>query len=521
VISDYDRARANVHYEEALRLSPDNALYQVALAESYGRSRHGNEAANVERGYQALMAVIDRLPPDAGTLKVAYELAGRMADYDAVDMLGDFTSRGRRWAEAGRHTAFLIHLADVRTLEDRHELVQQHLTWGRKAETAAKRRPIARRPPRPADGKIRIGFMSSDLRNHPVAYFALPLFEHYDRSRFEIYCYSFFQGDEDGLQKKISESVTAFRWVKDISERDAAQMIADDQLDMLIELGGSTHMNKLSVMAYKPAPLSASWLGYPHSAGLETIDHFILDPYVVPEDRSLLVEEPLLMPRSWIAMGELAFRERPIEEVIPETRNGYLTLGTANNPYKYSRDMLRGWARIVAAIPNSRFLFVRPEGDAPSFRKNILAQFAAEGVEADRVMFEAVRGAHMPFYNQIDMSLDTFPQTGGTTTCEALFMGVPVVTRIGPAVFERLSYSILTNAGLPDLCARSDEEFTEIALKLAGDKARRQAMRTSLRTQLKASPLGQTQQFAVDFYAMIEQAVETAKANGKIPQAAA
>ncbi|CAN5528268.1 tetratricopeptide repeat protein [soil metagenome] len=516
VISDYDRPRANQYFERAVELDPENAQYRVALAESYGRSRYGDEAAHVEAGYQTLVGVVDRLPEDPGALKVAYELMGRVADYNSVDKLGDFTTRGRTWAEAGRHTAFLIHLAGVEAEGDRDELVEQHRIWGHLAEASAARRPITRKAPRAPNGKIRVGFMSSDLRAHPVAYFALPLFEHYDRSKFEIYCYSFFQGEEDGLQKRIAGWVDAFRWEKEISDRDAAQMIADDQLDMLIELGASTHMNKLAVMAFKPAPLSASWLGYPHSVGLQTIDHFILDPYVVPERRELVIEEPLLMPKSWIAMGDLSFPDRPITPVIPQDRNGFLTLGTANNPYKYSRAMLRTWAKVTAAIPESRFMFLRPEGNAPSFRKNILAHFAAEGVSEDRVRFESVRGAHMPFYNDMDMSLDTFPQTGGTTTCEALFMGVPVVTLVGPAVFERLSYSILSNAGLGDLCAKTEAEFVDIAVRLAADHDRRQALRTGLRATLKASPLGQTHQFAIDFYKMIERAVNAAKAKGKI-----
>jgi protein O-GlcNAc transferase len=169
------------------------------------------------------------------------------------------------------------------------------------------------------------------------------------------------------------------------------------------------------------------------------------------------------------------------------------------------------WAQVTAAIPEARFMFIRPESGAPSFRKHMEEIFAAEGVPADRLRFQDVRGAHMPFYNDLDMSLDTFPQTGGTTTCEALFMGVPVVTLVGDAVFERLSYSILTNAGLGDLCAFSRDEFVRIALKLAGDRPRRQALRTSLRGMLKESPLGQTKQFALDFYEMIEGAVNKAR----------
>jgi len=301
--------------------------------------------------------------------------------------------------------------------------------------------------------------------------------------------------------------VDGFRWTKEITDRDAAQMIADDQLDMLIELGGTTHMNKLVVMAFKPAPLQASWLGYPHSAGLTSIDHFILDPFVVPEDRTLLIEEPLLMPKSWIAMGELAFPQRPITPGTPESRKGYLTYGTANNPYKYSKAMVQTWAKIVAATPDAQFLFVRPEAGSPTFRAHIEAIFEGEGVSKDRVRFESIRGAHMPFYNEIDISLDTFPQTGGTTTCESLFMGVPVISLVGPTVFERLSYSILNNAGLGDLCTFSREEFMQTALRLAADAPRRAKLRHELREMLKQSPLGQTKAFAEDFFAMVEGAV--------------
>ncbi|MDP3488690.1 MAG: tetratricopeptide repeat protein [Phenylobacterium sp.] len=514
VISDIDRPRANIHLRRAVELNPEDLDYRMALVESLVRSRHGDEAAHLDDAYAELKAASAlRTLTSPAQLKVASEVLSRVADFEGLDAVCDFKETGRLWADQGRHTALLSQLSRVKTPEDRGELILQHRIWGEYVQERVQHYPL-RRPttPRPDNGKIRIGFMSSDLRMHPVAYFSLPLFENIPRDRFEIYCYSYYQGQEDSLQKRITDLVDVFRWEQEISDFDAAQMICDDQLDMLIELGGSTHMNKLNVMAWKAAPLQASWLGYPHSSGLDTIDHLILDPYLVPPRRELLIEQPLLMPASWIAMGELAFPERPMAAEPPVVANGYVTFGTANNPYKYSRAMVAEWAKVTAAVPNSRFMFVRPEGGTAAFRDNISAIFEAEGVSRDRLRFEAVRGAHMPFYNEMDISLDTFPQTGGTTTCESLWMGVPVVTLVGAGLFERLSCSILGNAGLHDLCTGDLDGYREAAVRLAGDVERLRKLRRGLRPTLKASRLGQTKAFAVDFYKMLEAAVATRRA---------
>ncbi|MCR5877521.1 hypothetical protein LRS04_03365 [Phenylobacterium sp. J367] len=352
--------------------------------------------------------------------------------------------------------------------------------------------------------------MSSDLRQHPVGYFALPLFDHVDRERFEVFVYSYNLGKSDPLQEYIAGQVEAYRWWPDISVRDAAQAIADDQLDMLIELGGSTYMNKLEVMAWRPAKLQASWLGYPHSAGLSTIDYFVCDPYSKPEQPDLLIEQPLVMPHTWLALGRAVFSDQhPMTDGLPEDRNGFITFGTANNPHKYSREVLRTWAKVTASVPNARFAFVRPEGGTSAFRENVLKEFAAEGVPEDRVIFHAVRGRHMPFYNEIDITLDPFPLTGGTTTTESLWMGVPLVSLRGEAFFERLSYSILSNAGLGDLCATTLEGYRDLAVGLAGDRERRRALRTGLRETIRNSPLGRTDVWARDFYDMVAGAVES------------
>jgi predicted O-linked N-acetylglucosamine transferase (SPINDLY family) len=387
-------------------------------------------------------------------------------------------------------------------------LVEWHRVWGRAADAMAARTPLAMPAVRTRHAKLRVGLMSSDLRNHPVSYFALPLIELYDRKRFELFCYSFYEGEEDGVQKHIRGQVDGFRLAPGIPDRDAAQMIANDQLDMLFELGGSTWMNKLKVMAWRPARLQASWLGYPHSAGLETIDHILVDPFILPEDPALLIEKPFLVNRSWVVLGRLGFGPQiEILPTLPEERQGHLTFGTANNPYKYNATAMRLWASIMREVEGSHFLFIRPEGGTEAFRDNIRKLFASEGVAPERIEFEAVRATHMPHYNRIDIALDTFPQTGGTTTCEALWMGVPTVTLVGPAFFERLSHSNLNNAGLPGLSCFSPAAYRRTALELAQDRPRRTWWRRSLRQMIRGNPLGRQDWWVEDFQDAVVKAV--------------
>jgi predicted O-linked N-acetylglucosamine transferase (SPINDLY family) len=268
-------------------------------------------------------------------------------------------------------------------------------------------------------------------------------------------------------------------------------------------------MNNLNVMAYKPARVQASWLGYPHSAGPASIDYILVDPHNRPTDDALLIEKPLELARSWVVLGDLGFNDAiAITPGTPEARCGHLTFGTMNNPYKFTRAVLAAWARATAAVPGARFLFVRPEAGHVPFQDNVRAVFAEYGVDPERVEFEAVRGTHMPHYNRIDIALDAFPQTGGTTTCEALWMGVPTVSLAGPCFFERLSRSNLINAGLGDLVAETLDEFQAKALALAADAPRRAGLRASLRADIRARPLGRADWFVQDFQAAVIRAVD-------------
>lgn len=508
LLAQTDRARSLVHLRRATALDPRDLDHVTVLIQTLERAAYPDEGAALEEAYQLAHSVLAPGATKPGQTKLLKDVFARVCAFDEADALGDFSTLGRSWAQAGLQTALIRQLAAVRSNADRTELVEQHRIWGRDLEAVAAQTPLRRPPPRPRDDRIRLGFMSSDLRRHPVAWFAQPLFDHVDRERFALYAYSFYTGQEDATQARIASQVEAFRWTPETTDRRAAQMIADDDLDMLIELGGSTHMNRLGTMAWRPAPLQASWLGYPHSSGLSTIDYFVCDPWNRPTDPALLIETPLVLPRSWVALGEV-FASAPLPRPgLPEVRTGALTFGTANQPYKFTALSLSLWARIVARVPGARFALLRPEAGAETFRRNVLAAFAAEGVDASQVTFHPVRGEHLPLYDEIDISLDTFPLTGGVTTVESLWMGVPVISLRGPAFYERLSWSLLNSAGLADLCVEDLAGYEAAALALAADRDRRARLRTGLRGTISQSPLGDGPGFARDFYAEIEAVVK-------------
>ncbi len=504
---DGNRQAANEALRRGLAHDPDNPELMDALVESLSRSRYGDETQHVEEGYAVACRFMelypDRVPRSARSLRTVFQ---RVMDLPRIAATGTLKQLAPHWLAEGRLAALHYELGQVESIEDRIRIVEWHREWGRRE--SASRQPVERLPMPAIDTgrKIRVGFMSSDLRNHPVTYFALQLLEQYDRDEFQVFCYSFYEGQKDNVQAHIEGKVDAFRWWPRRPDHEVAAGIAADGLDMLFELGGSTAMNKLEVMAYRPARIGASWLGYPHSAGLEQIDYILTDPYIRPEDPRLLIERGFELAESWVSLGRLGFHDTAeILEGTPEERRGYLTFGTMNNPYKYTAPCLDSWAAVLRAVPGSRFLFVRPEGNSEAFRANARKVFAERDVDPDRIEFVGVRGKHLPHYNSIDIALDSFPHVGGTTTCETLWMGVPTVTMVGPGFPERLSYSNLNNAGLGDLCARTGEEFVAISAALAEDKARRRDLRQNLRTRLRSRPLGDTERWVRSFYAKVAE----------------
>jgi protein O-GlcNAc transferase len=509
LLADEDRAAANEHYRRAVALSPADTLAQGKLCWSLLNSRYGNEAAHIAEAVGVARQLVARGSMHPANAHAVQSALLRIADHETLAAF-DALFPDRRalldyWVHRNVLGALHGQLGRVQSMDERLELMACHRRWGERYE--AKTTPLRPRGASPGS-RIRVGFVSSDLRHHPVTYFAQPIFEHYDRQKFEFFAYSFFPGRADAIQKQIAKQVAAFRQLPNLPEQEIAQRIADDGLDILFELGGSTHLNRLEVLAHQPAPVQVSWLGYPHSSGLSRIGYILVDPYLRPRDPRLLLERPFEMPSSWVSLGRLGFADQPILPGIPEERAGRLTFGTMNNPYKYSPEAIALWARVLREVPGSRFMMVRPEAGTAVFREAMARAFARHGIASDRLAFVPVRGRHMAHYNDIDIALDTLPQTGGTTTCECLWMGVPTVSLVGPAFFERLSFSNLTNAGLGDLAVDSADAYVEAALGLVADVSRRRALRQELRDAIRISPLGDTERWVRDFQALIVQTLE-------------
>ncbi|MEO8242902.1 MAG: tetratricopeptide repeat protein [bacterium] len=500
ILGDGDRAVVTAALDRAVAAHPGSFDALERLVDSLCRNRIGSEASHIERSYQLAIRLMERFParvPEASrTLRT---ILMRVLDEDRMAQTGTLATLLPLWQAEAPHSVVHYELGQVQTLEDRLRLVDWHRDWGRRATARIAPLPPVALPALATGRKLRIGFMSSDLRHHPITYFALPLLEFHDRDRVEVFCYSFDEKDPDVVQRHLATQVTGFRLWPQRPDAQVAEGIAADQLDILFELGGSTAMNKLEVMAYRPARLGASWLGYPHSSGLEQIDLILTDPFIRPDDPRLLIERPFEMPETWVALSKMFVRHR-IADGTPEARKGHLNFGTANNPYKYTPACLDAWAAVLRAVPGSRFVFLRPEGAVDSFIAGARSAFARRDVDPDRLDFIGVRGDHMVHYNEIDIALDSLPHVGGTTTCEALWMGVPTVSLVGPGFPERLSYSNLSNAGLGDLAVFSVDDYVAKSAELAADPARRLTLRHGLRAQIAANPLGQPERFARAFY---------------------
>jgi predicted O-linked N-acetylglucosamine transferase (SPINDLY family) len=376
-------------------------------------------------------------------------------------------------------------------------IAEEHRRWNR--QHAAPLAKFIRRHENERDParRLRVGYVSPDFCEHAVAPMVLPLVASHDRSGFEIFCYGQVERP-DAMTERFRQAADHWRDTTGWSDEQMAEEIRQDRIDILVDLAGHTGGNRLLVLARKPAPVQVARQGYPDTTGLATIDYRITDAYADPPGASerLHTEKLIrLAPTNWIYQPP---EEAVALEVTP-LAEGPVTFGCFNNLAKVTEPMLRRWAQILAAVPGSRLLLKARALAAASVQARVRAILAAEGIAPERVELGGWRMTareHLALYQRVAIALDPFPYQGTTTTCEALWMGVPVVSLAGRTHVARVGVSLLSNVGLPELIAQSEAEYVRIAVALAQDRRRLEELRAGLRQRMRASPLLDWPRFA-------------------------
>ena len=448
-------------YTRALAIHPDpaEAYYHIGRAES-----------RLGRGEQAIRAF-----------------------QKAIEIQPDFA---RAWHDMVVEISNLLFRLNYQELS-REAVFERHKTWAARIEAPLAPFITSHAHDKTPNRKLRVGFVSRDFYTHSVSYFLNGLFTAFDRTAFEFFCYS-DTAVPDRVTERFKSLVSSFRDTRALSHLMLANVIREDRIHILVDLAGHSGNNRLCAFAMKPAPIQVTYLGYPNTTGFSTMDYRIVDDITDPEgDGDRFASERLFrLPRGFLCYTP--FDPPPETDIAPAMQSGPITFGSFNISGKISKKTARLWSAILKAVPASRLFLKCRAYDDPRHKNHILSLFQDHQIPAERILFSGwVRDQadHLRCYNRMDIALDTFPYTGTTTTCEALLMGVPVITLKGESHAARVSTSILTHAGLDDLIAGSPEAYIDKAVALAGNRQRLAHYKTTLRQTFMDSPVMATQLF--------------------------
>ncbi|HTW93362.1 MAG TPA: tetratricopeptide repeat protein, partial [Tepidisphaeraceae bacterium] len=472
------------------KIAPSIEAYRKAIeADANSAAAHANlgsallEQGEGDAGLNELLRAVELDPQHAKALNNlgnAYHRTGRvqlgLEAYDRSLALDDNPST------ASNRLSVMNYL----TL-DASELFRQYRQWDQRYGQPLKKFIPRHGNDRSGDRVLRVGYVSPDFRFHSVAFFILPLLVAHDRRRFHITCYP-SSPKRDKVTEHIRKLADQWRPLAGISDEQAAEMIVSDKIDILVDLSGHTANNRLPLFARKPAPVQVTYLGYANTTGLSAMDWRLTDAAADPPGAECFYSERLMR------LGRTAWCFSPLSGSprIEKRDEVAVTFGCFNDQLKLNEQTLRNWARLLERVPGSRLIIKNRVTGTESVVRQLRQVVHSCGIPDDRVEIlapEATPAQHLVTYNRLDIALDTFPYHGTTTTCEALWMGVPVVTIAGQAHRSRVGVSLLGSVGLGDLVAADENEFIEIAAGLAADRAYLGELRSTMRKRMQESPL--------------------------------
>ena len=476
-------------FRRAVASAPDGADSHYNLGNALASQGHLDQAIRSLRRSIALRPDADASNTLGNALRDCGRVEAACAAYDEALRLrpDDFALRSNR-----------LLIENYRVGRTREAMRGMARAFGALA-AARVPHPLGDWHPGPASGPVRVGLVSGDLRNHPVGYFLEGLLSRADPERVAFLAFP-TQTGEDELTARIKPRFAAWRPLAGLDDEAAARSIQAAGVQVLLDLSGHTAGNRLPVFAWRPAPVQAAWLGYFATTGMAEIDYVVTDPQVSPPGSSgEWVERTWPLPEIYYCFTPpaLAIEVSP----LPALTGGPVTFGCFNALAKINDPVIATWARLLHAVPNSRLMLKAAALGDDAVRSALRARFARHGITGDRLLLERAssRAEYLRAYHRVDVALDPFPFPGGTTSFEALWMGVPVLTRTGDRFLSRVGETIMRNSDLADWLAEDEDDYVARAVRMTSDLDRLAQLRCGLRARVLASPLFDADRFVRHF----------------------
>jgi predicted O-linked N-acetylglucosamine transferase (SPINDLY family) len=473
-------------YRAALKLDPRSAYLHTALGAIYADTGHLDEAIV---HFRRALESDKNFDPARGCLDTALEEAGRYDETEAVFR----DAVALRPDDPLPQSVLLFNMMYYPDVSAR-DILAEARAWNDRHARPLTAKALPHDNDRSPERRLRIGYFSPNFREHAMSRFTIPLLRNHDHRQVEVFCYSSGADQLSAETGHVRACADVWRDVADLDDAALSEVIRRDQIDILVDLNMHLLGRRLLAFARKPAPIQMCWLAYPGTSGLEAMDYRLSDPYLDPTDAdtSVYSEETIRLPDTIWCYDPLT--DVPEVSPLPALAEGRITFGSLNHFRKVHAGVLRLWAKVLNAVPRSRLILVAPDGA----RARLHSFFEEAGVTRDRIEFvgRVARLDYLARYREIDIGLDTFPYNGHTTTLDALWMGVPTVTLVGDTVVGRGGVCLSMNMGLPELIAKTEEEYVQVASSLAGDLEHLSALRQTLRARLQQSPLMDAPRFA-------------------------